>query len=194
MARDTSDNPFATAVDDVAVAAGAPAEAVTQPPRAQPHSGGGGAAESAVSSAFDAPLSPLSLRPPPAPTVPVSVSAGGGASGFGFFGVQVAPLAPGAAPPTPKPFAPTAAELAARERALRDREAALAMREAALDGQLGESFLRPNNWPRCHPILRLDIDADIPPTRRRAVKMLYLAWIAAASVRDSLLGRSLADV
>jgi len=61
-------------------------------------------------------------------------------------------------------------ELKRREEDIQRREEALSRREESLGKP------RPNNWPRCRPILHHDIVGEIPEENQRLVRLAYWGW------------------
>ena len=66
--------------------------------------------------------------------------------------------------------------LALKEKEIAEREAKLKQREEEQDRLAGIAEKRPN-WPPCYPVVRNDIENDIPANQKSFVKYGFLCWI-----------------
>ncbi|QDZ21866.1 secretory carrier-associated membrane protein [Chloropicon primus] len=69
-----------------------------------------------------------------------------------------------------------AKELARREKELQEREAALKAREQEQNRREGIADKAPN-WPKFHPLIRHDIQNDIPADRQSFVRYGFICWL-----------------
>ena len=76
-----------------------------------------------------------------------------------------------------KPSKPMSAAKLSKLEQLKAREAELLKRQSEIKSQVAEATLQPN-WPKQYPIIRYDIDNDLPPSSRTTVRYAFYGLLS----------------